>query len=135
MESLGLSNEDVPKYILSQQVIIREERATEQVQRRLKLESQKEAERTKLGLLKFEADKDKSQNEHELELEDDSSHVSAAMVNVHRPSSPVYHDCGNISSYKVRFECVAKLLGIDPESYAICLGSLLIGTAINIPFT
>lgn len=55
-----------------------------------------------------------------------------AMVNVQRPSLPVYHDGEDIGNYLVRFERVAELLDIDHESYPVRLGSLLTGRAVNV---
>ena len=48
-----------------------------------------------------------------------------------RPKLPVYRDGDDIASFFVRFERVAELLNVDRNSYAVRLGSLFTGRAVD----
>lgn len=44
----------------------------------------------------------------------------------------MYHDSEDIALHLIRFERVADLLNIKKESYAVRLGSLLTGKAVDV---
>ena len=127
-EVLGLSGDDLLKYILHQQTIHREERAKER-------EAVRDTERARLDALKIEADKEKAKQDHDLQMAKVNSPTIAGVnpsPKVQRPTMPLYQDGEDIANYLVRFERVAELLGIDTDSYAVRLGSLLTGKAVNV---
>ena len=49
-----------------------------------------------------------------------------------RPKLPVFKDGDDIVSFIIRFERIATLLKLTPESYAVRMGSLLSGKALKI---
>ena len=57
----------------------------------------------------------------------DQSMADAAM----RPKVPVFKDGDDIVSFIIRFERIAALLKLTPESYAVRTGSLLSGKALK----
>ena len=58
----------------------------------------------------------------------DQSLSDAAM----RPKLPQFKDGDDIVSFIIRFACIASLLKLDPNSYAVRIGSLLSGKALKI---
>lgn len=118
--SLGLESEALAKFVLQQQAMLRDERANEREERAKERDREERAKEREL--------------EHELEL----ARINARKDKValpelsNLPSLPVYRDGEDISSYFIRFERIAKLLNIDESTYAVRLGSLLTGRAIEI---
>jgi len=119
-EELGLKGNDIAQYVISQQTLAREERAKER-------EFQKE---------QLEAEKERVKLEHELQMarlnNSDSSLNPVLFDGASRPSLPVFKDGEDITSYLIRFERIANLLNFKEETYAIRLGSLLTGKAVDI---
>ena len=122
---LGLTGESVGQYIMQQQAAAREERAQAR-----QLEKQKiEAEASRI-----EAEREKVKLAHELELAKLGKPVMTepGTLSVNQPRLPEYKDGEDMASYLVRFERVGNLLGIPENSYAVRLGSLLTGKAVDI---
>ena len=125
---LGIPEPDIANYVTGRQAFEREERERErQVRKEERLD--REAERlAKIQLAKIEANKAvelaRAANPHNplLHLND----------SVSRPKLPLLQDGEEITSYFNRFERVAELLSVDPDSYAARLGSLLTGKAAQI---
>ncbi|XP_070000736.1 uncharacterized protein [Penaeus vannamei] len=120
-EELGLKGNDIAQYVISQQTLAREERAKER-------EFQKE---------QLEAEKERVKLEHELQMarlnnSSDSSLNPVLFDGASCPSLPVFKDGEDITSYLIRFERIANLLDFKEETYAIRLGSLLTGKAVDI---
>ncbi|XP_047478945.1 uncharacterized protein LOC125032028 [Penaeus chinensis] len=120
-EALGLSGDALYDYVSKQQNIFREERTKER----------------ELQKLHIEAENQKVRLAHELEMTKIRANNNASITLVFsddtvRPSLPVFHDSEDISLYLIRFERVADLLNIKKESYAVRLGSLLTGKAVDV---
>ncbi|XP_063601110.1 uncharacterized protein LOC134777201 [Penaeus indicus] len=120
-ETLGLSGDALSDYVSKQQNVYREERAKER----------------ELQKLQIEAENQKVRLAHELEMTKIQANNNASITPVFsgdtvRPSLPVFHDSEDISLYLIRFERVADLLNIKKESYAVRLGSLLTGKAVDV---
>ncbi|XP_063612558.1 uncharacterized protein LOC134786041 [Penaeus indicus] len=120
-EALGLQGNDIAQYVISQQTLAREERAKERAFQKEQLEAEKE--RVKL--------------EHELQMarlnnSSASSFTPALFEGASCPSLPVFKDGEDITSYLIKFERIASLLNFREETYAIRLGSLLTGKAVDI---
>ncbi|XP_069984657.1 uncharacterized protein [Penaeus vannamei] len=120
-EELGLKGNDIAQYVISQQTLAREERAKEREFQKEQLEPEKE--RVKL--------------EHELQMarlnnSSDSSLNPVLFDGASRPSLTVFKDGEDIISYLIIFERIANLLNFKEETYAIRLGSLLTGKAVDI---
>ena len=49
-----------------------------------------------------------------------------------RPKLPQFKDGDDIISFIIRFQRIASLLKLDPNSYAVRIGSLLSGKALKI---
>ena len=128
-ESLGLSDEAVAKYCLEQQAIAREDRARE----RADAASAREHEFKLREQDALEAERIRA---HELAM--------ARVNSVNTPQSgspvllsesaklPVFRESEDITSYLIRFERIAALLNVDPDTYAVRLGALLTGKAVDI---
>ena len=135
-EALGLKGDDVAKYVINQQNIAREERTRERELKKEELETDKariEADKEKA---RIEAEKEKVKLAHELELArlqvNPSHSILPVSEGVVKPSLPVFKDNDDIASYLIRFERVASLLDLAKETYAVRLGSLLTGKAVDI---
>ena len=119
-ESMGLKGDAVANYIVHQQTAAREERAKERDFQRKQIE----------------ADQEKVRLAHQLDMAKlQSTNASITPLyseGIVRPSLPVFKDGEDISSYLIRFERVADLLKISKDSYAVRLGSLLTGKAVEI---
>ncbi|XP_076030282.1 uncharacterized protein LOC143018628 [Oratosquilla oratoria] len=100
--ALGLEGGDVGKYVIEQQAIEREERKKER--------AKKEEIEHKTRLAEIEAEKAKIEAEKKL---------------------PLLQEGEDIASYLNRFERIAELLKLSPDSYAVRLGSLLTGKAAD----
>lgn len=128
--SLGVTN--VAEFVQTQQNIYREERA-----------AAREIIRQELHLkeLEIECRDHAAQRAHELELA--RLNVSAEADNTReirnshylssiQPKLPSYRDGDDLSSYLDRFERIATLLEIPIENWAVHLGSLLSGKALDV---
>ncbi|KAA0186772.1 hypothetical protein HAZT_HAZT006895 [Hyalella azteca] len=119
--SLGLDGTDLSKFVLEQQQIAREDRARERDLEKARIDA--EAEKTRL--------------DHELQMRrlqngESSPHLQAAAAErPERPKLPVYKDGDDITSFFVRFERIASLLQVEEDTYAVRLGSLLTGRAVD----
>ena len=117
---LGLSGSDIATYVVQQQAYAREERAHER------------------QVLKEKAEREEREREraHQLELARLAGITPAVnpvlVEGAVRPTLPVYKDGDDMGSYLIRFERVAELLKISETSYAVRLGSLLTGKAVDI---
>ena len=128
-QSMGLEGSDLRKFVEEQQQILREERAKERDAKRLLVEAEqrdkeREAEQRdkerdiqfKLETLKMEGKVQKNNN---------PSHVLPNLAKFDAR-------CEDIDSYIERFERVVKLSKLDLEIWAISLGSLLTGRALEV---
>lgn len=132
---LGLTGDDVPKYVINAQNQAREERAREREFERQKLEAkEREAER-QLEQKKLEAEERTREREHQLELAKLNANASKLIDHpdfASKPTLPLYREGEDIGSYLVRFERIAKLLNIHKDTYAARLGSVLTGKCVEI---
>ena len=119
-EALGYKDENIARYVSEQQAILREERAKER----------------ELQKLQIEADNQKTRMDHDLAMAKLKSTQNAidpvSATGIVRPTLPVFKDDEDISNYLIRFERVADLLNIDKSTYAVRLGSLLTGKAVEV---
>ena len=70
-----------------------------------------------------------------LEIEANASPISSTNISnaaVSSPKLPQFTDGEDISAYLVRFERIAQLLNINEDRFALLLGTLLTGKALNI---
>ena len=132
---LGLTGDSVAKYCLDQQAIARDERAKERALIKLQTEA---AEAAKIREHESsEADKIRA---HELAMaqvaasnNNSNNNTSVPPVLVSdSPKLPIFKESEDITSYLIRFERIASLLNVDPDTYAARLGSLLTGKAVDI---
>ena len=83
----------------------------------------------------LERERDKAR-EHEirvLELTNSKGNFVQSMADAAmRPKLPVFKDGDDIVSFIIRFERIAALLKLAPESYAVRMDSLLSGKALKI---
>lgn len=107
-EAYGLSGDEAGKFVLSQQAYYRDERAKDR------------AERAEMRAHEINV----------LQLRQDIPAPQFSPMSV--PKLPPYRDDEDISAYLIRFERIAQLLQIDQNSYAVYLGSLLSGKALQI---
>jgi len=113
-EILGLQGDDIPKYILNQQAIAKEERNRERELKLRELEAERGKAEEENERARIEAEREKVKLTHELEM----------------AKIKVGNNCNNsISPISVSG---ASLLDINEESYAVRLGSLLTGKAVEI---
>ena len=119
-QSLGIEGEAIAQFVLSQQQIFREERAKD-----------RELEKQRLDALEKQ-----KQREHEVRLAElqhtATQNDSVFNDSVARPKLPVFKDGEDITSFFTRFERIATLLRINPEHYAVRVGTLLSGRAVDI---
>ena len=117
-ESLGLTGDKIAEYCIHQQNIAREERAKE-----------RELESERLNMQERQNIRD-----HERRLAELSSNPSNIQLadNVNKPKLSMFTSGDDITSFSVRFERIAELLSINKDTYAVRLGSLLSGRAIDI---
>jgi len=121
---LELSGKQLQDFVASQQKLAREERAKEREIEKLKLENE-ERERKR---------------SHELQMAQlrqprgsQSAEVEQIYLNpVEKPKLPTFKTDDDMANYLVRFERVAQLLGIDKSTYAVRIGSLLSGKAVDV---
>ena len=149
-ELLGLEGGDVLTYVREKDKIARDERAEEREaeKMRLSLELERarvsaglELDRTKvsadLELAKVSADLELARMQHELSLAQVSAgnvtgQASLSVDRINKPRLPVYRDGEDITSFLVRFERIAELLNLNRSTWAIHLGTLLSGRAVEI---
>ena len=121
-EELGLVREDLVKFVFSQQASARDDRARE-----------RELEKAKLELECEERDKIRN---HELELarlqQNSAAYPHVLTDKVSLPKLPVFKEGDDINAFLVRFERIAELLKFSEDSFAVRLGSLLTGRALEI---
>ena len=141
---LGLAGEDIAKYVLNQQAIFRDERAKEREAEKLRVASEAEKLRvaseteklrvaTEIEKLKLANEAEKERQAHELELAKiNASNNSISPEGPIKPTLPVLKDGEDIATYLIRFERVASLLNLKRDTYAVRLGSLLTGKAVEI---
>ena len=127
---LGLSGDEIGRYVLQQQALEREERALEREECKRRDELTEREEQRKHELAKLQAEK-------ELELARIAVSSKPAPPNSHgecvdRPRLPAYKDGDDLVSYLTRFERIAELLKVDANDYAVRLGALLSGKAARI---
>ncbi|KAA0193329.1 hypothetical protein HAZT_HAZT005683 [Hyalella azteca] len=158
---LGLEGEALTEFIYKQQSFYRDERAAERAahnaellaaREREQLAAEREKEREQLAAerekereqLAAEREKEREQLAAELERErrdheirmlelrsprDSEVQLSDAAA---KPKLPMYRDGEDITSYIIRFERIAELLQLNRSSYAVRLGTLLTGKAVQI---
>ena len=121
----GLAGDSALKFINQQQEIAREERQKE-----------RELERERLQLAQTERDNARA---HELEVARLQVNPAAAAHNpgggpdsLDKPKLPTFKDGEDISSFIIRFERIAQLLAIPRDRWAMRLGTLLTGRALDI---
>lgn len=122
---LGLSGDDVLKFVFNQQNIEREERAREREERAKEIERE---EREK------EREERERVRQHELEMAKLRTQNSIISSNdpISKPTLPIYREGEDIGSFLIRFERIAKLLDVSEETYAVRLGSVLTGKCVDI---
>ena len=140
--SMGLIGEAVLKFVLDQQALLRDERAREREERAKERDAAERAKDRELKQAEINAAAEKqrldnaaeqARLDHELELARIKvSSNSICSDNPVKPTLPVFKDGEDIASYLIRFERVAELLNLDKETYAVRLGSLLTGRAVEI---
>ena len=119
---MGLDEEGIADYV--KEAREREDRAQER--ELLKKQADVESE-------KVQAEAEKVRLDHELEMAKISGIITPTFSDPSvKPSLPAYRDGEDISSYLIRFERIAQLLNLNPDSYAVRLGSLLTGKAVDI---
>ena len=135
-EELGLKGNDFASYVVQQQNQARQDRAKEREFQQAKLEAEKaklEAENEKA---RIDADLQKVKLQHDLDLARLNTPASLASSGIGdsalRPKLPLFKDGDDITSFLIRFERIAELLNVDKDSYAVRLGSLLTGRAVEI---
>ncbi|XP_045134079.1 uncharacterized protein LOC123517739 [Portunus trituberculatus] len=127
-DALGLEGAELGQYVLQQQAIERDQRATEREEKRLLAEREERAAERDFQLAKLQAEK-----EIQLARSTGQGKVSTSSCeNVRGPKLPTYQEGDDISNFLVRFERVAELLQIDKDSYAARLGCLLTGKATEL---
>ena len=116
--SLGMDDSQIASYVVSQQKVDRDERAAERDLEREKLaaEERTNARDHELRLIQLRAQNPSVPN------------IDGASL----PKLPLLYDGDDINSFFIRFERIAELLNIDPNTYAVRLGTLLTGKAVNI---
>ena len=129
--SLGVAEAQIGNYVVAQQKIDREERAAERELEREKLATERDLERERLA-----ADERDKARDHELKMgqlrAQNPSVTNATIDGASLPKLPMLHDGDDINAFFVRFERIAELLNLDHNSYAVRLGTLLTGKAVNI---
>ncbi|KAA0195005.1 hypothetical protein HAZT_HAZT010215 [Hyalella azteca] len=136
---LGLEGEALTEFIYKQQSFYRDERAAERaahnaellaVREREQLAAEREKEREQLA-----AELERERRDHEIRMlelrspRDSEVQLSDAAA---KPKLPMYRDGEDITSYIIRFERIAELLQLNRSSYAVRLGTLLTGKAVQI---
>ena len=126
---LGLSGNLISNYVFERQKIFREERAAKRDLEKLKFEEEK---------LKFE-EREKIR-QHELQLAaaqatgstapSSESHLQKLLAK--NTKLPTFKDGDDISSYFCRFERICQMLSIPQTAYAVTLGTLLSGRAVDV---
>ena len=119
--SIGLKGEDLTKYVLEQQKEERDVRAHQRELARLQVETSErdrvrahELEMARLGAANVSAPS--------------TENISAA----DKPKLPMYKPGDDIGSFIVRFERIASMLSISQDSYALRLGTVLSGKAMDV---
>lgn len=119
-ESLGLTVGGIANYVFEQQKVARDERSSIRELERVRLEND-ENDRAML---------------HELALV--QANVTATVDTnpedsaSNRPRLPVLRNGDDVTSFFIRFERVAAMLNIQRTSFAVRIGSLLSGKAVDI---
>ena len=140
-EAIGLTGSDIAQYVISQQNAAREERAKEREAEKEKVDRGERARKEIADREKEKADREEriKEREHELELARLNATAASSKVQVGiqgdsvlRPRLSLFKDGEDITSYFIRFERIASLLGIKDDQYAIILGGLLTGKAVDI---
>lgn len=122
---LGYQGEELQKFVSSQQAQQREERDQARRWKREEAEREEEREKERQHVLALE----------QLKLQQSSGNsgvVTSGSDNVLRPSLPTYKEVEDLASYFTHFERLASLLNIATGSWAVCLGSLLVGKLANV---
>ena len=134
-EKMGVPESQIVDFVLKQQTLFRDHKDRERDDRA--------AERNHERELSEIQDRNRAlEREHEirvLTLQNQIREGEAANQNHNHsvnstplPRLPSYSDGEDITAYLIRFERIASLLQIDRETYAIHLGSLLSGKALQL---
>ena len=113
-------------------VLLGEEAEAEHVARERDIEIEREV-RAAFGL---ERERNKAR-EHELrvlkltKIKKDSQFDQSLNDTAMRLKLPQFKDGDDIVSFIMRFECIASLLKLDPNSYAVRIGNLVSGKALK----
>ena len=118
--SLGLQGDSVTEFIYRQQNLVRDERAAERELERLAMEERQRIRDHELEVLRI------NQTSQRPEAAIESSECAA------RPKLPMFKEGDDIKSFIIRFERMADLLSIKKENWAVRLGAVLSGRAVDI---
>ena len=119
--SIGLTGDGVAQYILDHQKEDREVRAHQRELARLDVET---AERDRVRAHELEMARLRASNPNPLPTE--------VFASADKPKLPMYKPGDDIGSFIVRFERIASMLTVPQDSYAVRLGTVLSGKAMEV---
>lgn len=131
--SLGLKDDEIFDYVTKQQAYSRADRASEREAELQKLTSQNDLAKEKLAIEERQKIRD-----HELEMLKlrQANPIAETAVDISeyatRPKLPIFRDGDDIKAFIIRFERIAALLNLNRASWALRLGSVLSGKAVDI---
>ena len=137
--TLGLSGNDIGRFVLRQQTYKREERAIEREREREEKEREEREKERQLERERGEREEREKKREFELaklRLAKESAEAKPALLyhdsSVRGSKFPTFQEGEDIASYLTRFERIATLLKVKGSSLAVRLGSLLTGKAAEL---
>jgi len=145
-EKLGYKDEALRQYVADQQKYEREERAAQREERKIEMENE---EKRRLAAeekekREFQLTQEKLRLEHELKIEqlrqksreksenEGRESMKGQLASGITPRLPTFMDTDDIGAYIERFERFATTQGWDKKSWAVSLGALLTGSALEV---